>query len=127
MNPVRHINPSLPLRDVSDRQKEWLRAIDLHQAAFGTSPTTRELMKAMRTKSTNGVVDQLRILERNALIDRGIDDGMQRHTARRPIVLTARARLAIGSERPYTLAEFDTCTELDMERLRATIALLETR
>ncbi len=114
------------MRDVSDRQKEWLRAIDSHQAAYGTSPTVRELRESMKVSSTNGVADQLRILMRNGLIDRGPDDGSQDYTARRPMVLTARARFAIGVDRPYTLAEFDACQELDMERLRATIARLET-
>ncbi len=60
----------------TERQQQVLDFIRSHTAAHGYPPTMREIGKHMGIRSTNGVNDHLRALERKGLIRRR--DGLSR-------------------------------------------------
>ena len=110
------------MREPTERQKTVLRCVFWAQNN-GRPPTVRELCKALRIRSTNGVSDHLLALERKGLVEPR--DGTQ--SARRRIVLTPAGLAAINMHnlRPYSLAEWDSTEDPDVGRIRATIARLE--
>jgi repressor LexA len=62
------------VKGLSPRQVLVCQAIEQHIADAGYPPTLRELGSALAIRSTNGVNDHLRALERKGLLKR---DGMK--------------------------------------------------
>ncbi len=58
------------MQRLSSRQREALNFIRQHQAEHGYAPTIREIGDAMGIRSTNGVSDHLKALERRGWIKR---------------------------------------------------------
>jgi SOS-response transcriptional repressor LexA len=54
------------------RQRAILNFIVEHRAAVGYSPTVREIAARFAIRSTTGVIDHLRSLERKGLLRRGV-------------------------------------------------------
>lgn len=68
---LENAQPAEDRRNVlTDRQKMVLDFIHLHQVEHGCPPTLREIGRAMGIRSTNGVADHLRALERKGAISR---------------------------------------------------------
>ena len=59
------------MSDMTDRQLEVLRCIRERLEATGYPPTIRELGDALSIRSTNGVNDHLKALERKGYVERG--------------------------------------------------------
>lgn len=55
---------------VTQTQRSILRAIAESQRVLGIPPTIRELCKAVGMRSTNGVAEQLAVLEQKGLVRR---------------------------------------------------------
>jgi repressor LexA len=77
------------MEDITDRQKEILHYIVRATEESGFPPTIREIGEAMEIKSTNGVNDHLKALERKGLLTRGEQQS-------RSMVPTKRARMILG-------------------------------
>lgn len=75
---------------LTDRQREILKAIRQFVQDRGYPPTLRELGKCFGIRSTNGVNDHLRALERKGYI-------MRRDMLSRGITLTALSDLEMGA------------------------------
>ena len=58
------------MRKLTSRQREVIAFIREHQAEHGYAPTIREIGEAMGIRSTNGVNDHLKALERKGWIRR---------------------------------------------------------
>lgn len=58
------------MRAITARQQEMLDLIREHVATHGWPPTVRELGARMGIRSTNGVIDHLKALERKGFIAR---------------------------------------------------------
>lgn len=54
----------------SPRQMDLLRAVEKYQRAMGFAPTNRELCELLEVRSTNGVAEMIRALERKGLLMR---------------------------------------------------------
>lgn len=77
------------MEELTDRQKEILSFILRTSEERGFPPTIREIGEEMEIRSTNGVNDHLKALERKGYLTRG--DQMSRS-----LVATKRARLVLG-------------------------------
>ncbi len=77
------------MEEITDRQKEILSFIVRATEESGFPPTIREIGEAMEIRSTNGVNDHLKALERKGLLTRGEQQS-------RSMVPTKRARLILG-------------------------------
>jgi repressor LexA len=75
--------------DLTDRQKEILNFILRTSEERGFPPTIREIGEQMDIRSTNGVNDHLKALERKGFLTRGEQQS-------RSLVATKRARLVLG-------------------------------
>ncbi|GMU61372.1 MAG: LexA repressor [Myxococcaceae bacterium] len=77
------------MEDITDRQKEILQYIVRTSEDRGYPPTIREIGEEMDIRSTNGVNDHLKALERKGFLTRGEQQS-------RSLVPTKRARLVLG-------------------------------
>lgn len=75
--------------ELTDRQKEILQFIVRESEDRGFPPTIREIGEEMDIRSTNGVNDHLKALERKGYLTRGEQQS-------RSLVPTKRARLVLG-------------------------------
>jgi len=75
--------------DITDRQKEILTYIQRTTEERGFPPTIREIGEEMDIRSTNGVNDHLKALERKGFLTRGEQQS-------RSLVPTKRARMILG-------------------------------
>lgn len=75
--------------ELTDRQKEILQFIVRESENRGFPPTIREIGEEMDIKSTNGVNDHLKALERKGYLTRGEQQS-------RSLVPTKRARMVLG-------------------------------
>ena len=62
------MNRSTPQSPLTKRQGEVLRCIGGHQLRTGMAPTLREIGREIRVRSTNGVNDHLKALEKKGQI-----------------------------------------------------------
>ena len=58
------------MRNLTSRQREVIAFIRRHQAEHGYAPTIREIGDALGIRSTNGVNDHLKALERKGCLVR---------------------------------------------------------
>lgn len=77
------------MEDITDRQKEILTFIQRTTEERGFPPTIREIGEQMDIRSTNGVNDHLKALERKGFLTRGEQQS-------RSLVPTKRARMILG-------------------------------
>ncbi|MBK7861461.1 MAG: transcriptional repressor LexA [Archangiaceae bacterium] len=77
------------MEELTDRQKEILNFIVKESEDRGFPPTIREIGEEMDIRSTNGVNDHLKALERKGYLTRGEQQS-------RSLVPTKRARLVLG-------------------------------
>lgn len=77
------------MEDITDRQKEILQFIVRTSEDRGYPPTIREIGEEMDIRSTNGVNDHLKALERKGFLTRGEQQS-------RSLVPTKRARMLLG-------------------------------
>jgi repressor LexA len=75
--------------EITERQKEILQYIVRTSEERGYPPTIREIGEEMDIRSTNGVNDHLKALERKGFLTRGEQQS-------RSLVPTKRARLVLG-------------------------------
>jgi len=75
--------------ELTDRQREILKFIVKESETRGFPPTIREIGEQMEIRSTNGVSDHLKALERKGYLNRGEQQS-------RALVPTKRARLVLG-------------------------------
>jgi repressor LexA len=78
------------MEEITDRQKEILGFILNTSEERGFPPTIREIGEEMDIKSTNGVNDHLKALERKGFLTRGEQQS-------RSLVPTKRARMILGA------------------------------
>ncbi len=88
------------MEELTDRQKEILNFILRESEERGFPPTIREIGEEMDIRSTNGVNDHLKALERKGYLTRGEQQS-------RSLVPTKRARmiLGMGQRRDPTMIE----------------------
>ena len=77
------------MEELTDRQREILNFIVKETETNGFPPTIREIGEHMDIRSTNGVNDHLKALERKGYLNRGEQQS-------RALVPTKRARLVLG-------------------------------
>ncbi len=77
------------MEELTDRQKEILNFILSTSEERGFPPTIREIGEEMDIRSTNGVNDHLKALERKGYLTRG-------EQTSRSLVATKRARMVLG-------------------------------
>jgi repressor LexA len=77
------------MEELTDRQKQILHFIVKETESRGFPPTIREIGEQMSIRSTNGVNDHLKALERKGYLLRGEQQS-------RSLVPTKRARLVLG-------------------------------
>lgn len=77
------------MEEITDRQKEILTFIQRTTEERGFPPTIREIGEEMDIRSTNGVNDHLKALERKGFLTRGEQQS-------RSLVPTKRARMILG-------------------------------
>ncbi len=77
------------MEELTDRQKQILHFIVRESETRGFPPTIREIGEQMEIRSTNGVNDHLKALERKGYLIRGEQQS-------RSLVPTKRARLVLG-------------------------------
>jgi len=77
------------MEELTDRQREILNFIVRETEARGFPPTIREIGEEMDIRSTNGVNDHLKALERKGYLLRGEQQS-------RSLVPTKRARMVLG-------------------------------
>ena len=77
------------MEELTDRQREILSFIVKETETRGFPPTIREIGEEMDIRSTNGVNDHLKALERKGYLTRGEQQS-------RSLVSTKRARLVLG-------------------------------
>src|SRR2546422_7657176 len=75
--------------ELTDRQREILNLIVKESETRGFPPTIREIGEEMEIRSTNGVNDHLKALERKGYLNRGEQQS-------RSLVPTKRARMILG-------------------------------
>lgn len=81
------------MEELTDRQKQILTFIVRESEDRGFPPTIREIGEEMDIRSTNGVNDHLKALERKGYLTRGEQQS-------RSLVPTKRARLVLGMGGP---------------------------
>ncbi len=88
------------MEELTDRQREVLTFILKESEVRGFPPTIREIGEEMDIRSTNGVNDHLKALERKGYLTRGEQQS-------RSLVPTKRARmvLGMGQKKDPTLVE----------------------
>lgn len=77
------------MEELTERQREILAFIVKETEARGYPPTIREIGEHMDIRSTNGVNDHLKALERKGYLQRGEQQS-------RALVVTRRARVLLG-------------------------------
>lgn len=77
------------MEELTDRQRQILQFIVRETETRGFPPTIREIGEEMDIRSTNGVNDHLKALERKGYLNRGEQQS-------RSLVPTKRARLVLG-------------------------------
>jgi repressor LexA len=77
------------MEELTERQREILAFIVKESESRGFPPTIREIGEEMDIRSTNGVNDHLKALERKGYLSRGEQQS-------RSLVATKRARLLLG-------------------------------
>src|ERR1700704_2956826 len=77
------------MEELTDRQKQILHFIVRESELKGFPPTIREIGEEMDIRSTNGVNDHLKALERKGYLTRGEQQS-------RSLVATKRARMVLG-------------------------------
>src|SRR5688572_12955545 len=77
------------MEELTERQREILTFILKETEARGFPPTIREIGEQMDIRSTNGVNDHLKALERKGYLNRGEQQS-------RSLVPTKRARMVLG-------------------------------
>ena len=77
------------MEELTDRQREILNFIVKETETRGFPPTIREIGEEMDIRSTNGVNDHLKALERKGYLNRGEQQS-------RSLVPTKRARMVLG-------------------------------
>lgn len=77
------------MEELTDRQREILSFIVRETESRGFPPTIREIGEEMDIRSTNGVNDHLKALERKGYLNRGEQQS-------RSLVPTKRARMVLG-------------------------------
>jgi repressor LexA len=77
------------MEELTERQREILTFIVKETEARGFPPTIREIGEEMDIRSTNGVNDHLKALERKGYLTRGEQQS-------RSLVTTRRARMVLG-------------------------------
>src|SRR6266850_191039 len=77
------------MEELTDRQRQILAFIVKETEIRGFPPTIREIGEEMDIRSTNGVNDHLKALERKGYLTRGEQQS-------RSLVATKRARLVLG-------------------------------
>ncbi len=77
------------MEELTERQREILAFIVKETESRGFPPTIREIGEEMEIRSTNGVNDHLKALERKGYLNRGEQQS-------RALVPTKRARLVLG-------------------------------
>ena len=77
------------MEELTERQREILAFIVKETESRGFPPTIREIGEEMDIRSTNGVNDHLKALERKGYVSRGEQQS-------RSLVATKRARLLLG-------------------------------
>jgi repressor LexA len=77
------------MEELTERQREILAFIAKETEARGYPPTIREIGEHMDIRSTNGVNDHLKALERKGYLQRGEQQS-------RALVVTRRARVLLG-------------------------------
>src|SRR5512139_612496 len=82
-----------PMNGLTDRQLEVLRYIARQIEDAGYPPTIREIGLALDIRSTNGVNDHLKALERKGFLTRD-------PVKSRALIPTSRAREALGEGPP---------------------------
>src|SRR5579871_770370 len=80
---------TLTMEELTERQREILKFIVKETEARGFPPTIREIGEEMDIRSTNGVNDHLKALERKGYLNRGEQQS-------RSLVPTKRTRLVLG-------------------------------
>src|SRR5260370_31951589 len=86
------------MEELTDRQKEILHLILKETEVHGFPPTIREIGHEMGIRSTNGVNDHLKALERKGYLVRGEQQSRSLEpTKRARLVLSLRARKASGT------------------------------
>lgn len=86
------------MEEITDRQREILTYIQKTTEERGFPPTIREIGEEMEIRSTNGVNDHLKALERKGFLTRGEQQS-------RSLVPTKRARLVLGLGAKKTLGD----------------------
>src|SRR5512134_519597 len=79
------------MNGLTDRQREVLRFVAQQIEECGYPPTIREIGEALDIRSTNGVNDHLKALERKGFLTRD-------PVKSRALIPTGRARQALGGE-----------------------------
>lgn len=77
------------LKEMTDRQRVVLRFVHAHTVTHGNPPTLREIGAELGIRSTNGVNDHIRALERRGLI-------VRRDMITRSIRITVEGLRALG-------------------------------
>lgn len=110
------------IKPLTESQLVGLRAL-YELSSSGRPPTVREIAGRLGYTSLNAVADLFKILTAKGLIER-LD---AKASGRRRIVFTEKAKavLGVGTRGPYTLAEWDSTDEIDVDRIRETIIALE--
>lgn len=105
--------------DITDRQREILTYIQKATEERGFPPTIREIGEEMEIKSTNGVNDHLKALERKGFLTRGDQQS-------RSMVPTKRARMVLGLGAKKTLGDTGMIDVPILGRVAAGAPLLAT-
>jgi repressor LexA len=108
-----------PVDEITDRQKEILGYIVRTSEDRGFPPTIREIGEEMDIRSTNGVNDHLKALERKGFLTRGEQQS-------RSLVPTKRARLVLGLGARKTVGESTMVDVPLLGRVAAGAPLLAT-
>jgi repressor LexA len=87
------------MNGLTDRQLEVLRYIARQIEGAGYPPTIREIGEALDIRSTNGVNDHLKALERKGFLTRD-------PVKSRALIPTSRAREALGGPRSAEIIPF---------------------
>lgn len=93
-----------PEKELTDRQVEVLEYIIQHIQKTGFPPTIREIGEELNIRSTNGVNDHLKALERKGYLSR--EDAKSR--AIRPVFQPDGSRIQLASDEPQVLDEIHT-------------------
>ena len=105
------------MRPITGRQLEVLRFIHEFREAKGYAPSLRDIGARFAIRSTNGVNDHLRALERKGYVTRD-------PVVSRGVVVTARGRATLGVEGEAASLPGDETGEKAIKLLQRASALL---